>query len=95
MTNDIQSSSIMDTTKNVSNVIHPVLFIEICSLKKSILMGHPVYTYIPYIYLYHIFLLSHISFNMYIICFYKVIYVQSIHIYHIFEHGHISFNIYK
>ena len=31
----------MDTRKNVSNVIHPVLFIEICSLKKPILMGHP------------------------------------------------------
>ena len=43
MTSDIQSSSIMDTRKNCINVIYPVLFIEICSLKKPILMGHPVW----------------------------------------------------
>ena len=43
MTYDIQSSNIMDTRKILTNVIHPVLFIERCSLKKQIFMGHPVY----------------------------------------------------
>ena len=42
MTHDIQSSSIMDTRKKLMNAIYPVLFTEICSLKKPILMGHPV-----------------------------------------------------
>ena len=42
MTNNIQSSSIMDTRKKYGNVIYPVFFIEICSLKKPILMGQPI-----------------------------------------------------
>ena len=34
----------MDTRKKCINVIYTVLFIEISSLKKPILMGHPVVT---------------------------------------------------